>query len=336
MSRELIDGFDSYATVDIPLRWHSQGNGPTVVTTAPRTGVNHLRLPGDGFVQRSLSGNKATVIAGSAWLFTSVAPGNDFQVISVRDNTTIQIDVRLTPVGFLRVTRNGTSLGITTTPLSPNIYYHIALKATIHGSSGAFELRVNNVNVLSDTGVNTSATGNAYANAVRLGAGTGANLGVTYVDDVFIYNGDGSTCNDFPGDMAVILLTVNGNGSTQNFTPSTGSNNSANVDDATPDGDSTYNSSATVGDIDLYAFNNTSIDILGVQSCSIVRKDDAGSRHVSAVCKSSTSTAVGAVDLSLSNGYVALLDNFDLDPATGAPWSVSGLNAAEFGVKVIA
>jgi hypothetical protein len=65
-----------------------------------------------------------------------------------------------------------------------------------------------------------------------------------------------------------------------------------------------------------------------------LRKDDVGSRSVAQVCLSSTATEQGAT-INLSNSYQYYPDIIELDPNTSAAFTLSGLNAATFGVKEI-
>jgi len=348
MSSEYIDGFDTYATADLFLgRWDGFVNLAPVVSTAnPRTGTKSLLFgtSQNSSVYRNLGGNRATVIVGGAFhnanLTSSLWP-----VFMFNDGSpsSVQITIAVDTFGKIRAYRGtvgGTLLDTSLVSVgSSGTFIHIAAKVTFHGSSGVIVVRVNDVAFLTLTGIDTTNTANNYCNQVLLGynALNGTYTPAVYLDDFYIFNGLGSDCNDFPGDVGVYPLTVNGNGSTQNFTPTPGSNNSANVDDTTPDGDSTFNSSPTINHIDLYT--HTAAPTLGaiytVQTCLVARKDDAGSIHVSSVCKSGGTTGVGSVDNSLTNNYRAYLDNFATDPATGVAWTLSGLNAAELGGKII-
>jgi hypothetical protein len=65
------------------------------------------------------------------------------------------------------------------------------------------------------------------------------------------------------------------------------------------------------------------------------RKDDAGTRTLSSVARSSAVDTIGA-NYNLAAAYVFYGTVFELDPATTALWTTAGLNLAEFGVKTIA
>lgn len=103
-----------------------------------------------------------------------------------------------------------------------------------------------------------------------------------------------------------------------------------------PNGDVAYISSNTPGVISDFAHQPLSLSgiIEGVIHMSYARKDDAGTRQVAQVCLSSGTTEVSTT-ISLGNNYQYYLDILEQDPNTTAQWTVSGLNAATFGVKEI-
>jgi hypothetical protein len=102
-----------------------------------------------------------------------------------------------------------------------------------------------------------------------------------------------------------------------------------------PDANFSYMGDGTVGHAERYTFPA----IAGSQVFAIVGwpnacKDDAGSRAIRVVVRSAGSDGDNGVDLAMgaSFGYQAgIIEN---DPATGLPFSVAALNAAEIGFKV--
>lgn len=332
MPYEIIDGFESYVTAQLGLDWPINSSSD-ILTTSPTTGLQHLRTQAQGFVQRAFSSNAATCLMGAHFQIDTI--GNDRFLMVLFDNGTEQVDLRLDASGHLKVNRGATNLGISSAVILPATKYHIAWKIKVHGSTGTFEVRVNDVVVTSGTGVNTSATGNAYATDYRLGFfsggnGAGANL---YWDNVYVYNGNGT----FPGDVKVEEAIVNGNGSQQDFTASPAVSHVLNVDDASPDSDSTYNAGGTSGNIELYtfaAFTTLTGTIHAVQTTPTMRKDDAGARTAKSIIRISGTDYLGATDYSLGNSYLTLPEIWETNPATAAAWTQSGLNAAEIGIKV--
>ena len=110
------------------------------------------------------------------------------------------------------------------------------------------------------------------------------------------------------------------------------------VNEVPPDDNDSYLSDATVNDQDLYTFPplaGSSIFAVAVnlRAC----KDDSGTRSVRALAKSASTTADNGTDFALSQSvYADYVGIFETDPNTGVPWTVAGVNAAQFGIKTTA
>jgi hypothetical protein len=104
-----------------------------------------------------------------------------------------------------------------------------------------------------------------------------------------------------------------------------------------PNGDVAYIFDSTIGDVSDFAHPAISVVgiIVGVVHLSYLRKDATGTRSVALTCLSGAATEVGAT-IALGNTYQYWTDILEVDPNTSAQWSVTGFNAATFGVKEIA
>ena len=103
------------------------------------------------------------------------------------------------------------------------------------------------------------------------------------------------------------------------------------------DGDVAFNSSATVGATDLFGTSAglpSGAMVYGVRLVGAYRKDDAGTRQVANLIKSGTTQTAGATQ-NLGTSYQYLSDVFAINPATGASWAVTDVNALEIGYQVI-
>jgi hypothetical protein len=103
-------------------------------------------------------------------------------------------------------------------------------------------------------------------------------------------------------------------------------------------GNLSYLFDATVGHEDLYTYPSfvvPPLTIYGVAVKANVAKSDAGAKTVSVRLKSGITDSPGSVSSfapAASYGWMTSL--FPNDPATGAAWTVSALNAAQAGIKV--
>ena len=226
--------------------------------------------------------------------------------------------------------------GTSTLLLSPNIWTYIEFSATI-GAAGAFTVRVGGSAIwLTASGVNTQNSANATVNQVYLDDSNGGAPNI--YDDLYILNSLGAENNAPLGEMRVYTTEPSGNGSSSSWTPSAGSN-FGNVNQASPDDDTTYNFSDTPGQIDLYtspAIAPTGT-VAGVQVNLCERKDDVGARTTAAEYKALSGTSyTGANNFTLGTGYSIDRQVYDIDPDTGAAWTLPGLNGAQFGINCIA
>lgn len=332
MSLEFYDGFDHYNNAtNYQRKWDTATTGTAVVTG---------RFGGQAGWLSSATAVKTltavqTRVCGFAFYFNagSLSATNTCQFM---DAGTTQVNLIVTSAGALQVTRNGTQLGITAGGVIVGLtWYYIEMKVKIDPTTGTYEVRVNGVNVLSGTGANTRATANSTTNQLQMGPFASAGI---YIDDLYVCNTSGSVNNDFLGECRILTSLPTGDGASTNWTPSTGANHWANVDDNPPNDDTDYNSDSTVGDIDLYTFPSVSPTgaIGAVQVTICARKDDAGVRQLSEVCRSGGTNFVGANTFTMASTYSMYREIMETDPNTSAAWTNTGVNNAQFGVKVIA
>jgi len=113
------------------------------------------------------------------------------------------------------------------------------------------------------------------------------------------------------------------------------------VQDLNPDDDESYLSSSTAGALDSFlypAVPSVTGTVFAVAVDLRARKDTAGVRSVRAWIKSPATTGVVAdngTDIPLSTSYLYYQEFFVTDPNTAAQWTISGVNAAEYGIKEI-
>lgn len=338
MALLFCDSFDHYLTTQFGVKWTGISGG-TINAAGGRNGTGSLRM---GDLGNSSPGYKTfgtsygSLIAGFGFRTQHIVAGHIF---SFREGGTIQTSVYRDLNNRLVVTRNGVGIGGPgATVLSTNVYYYIELKVVFAtGATGSFTLRVNGVNELTGTNVQTAATANANANQIGC-HGYQASGAFNDFDDFYLCDAAGTVNNDFLGDVRVQAILPSAAGATTQWTPSAGANYTT-VDEATPNDDTDYNSSATVNQIDTYAYGDvtpTTGTVKAIQTNCYVRKDDAGIRTVAPVIRTGGVDYVQANLPNLSTSYQYLPQPIENNPGTAAAWTIAEVNAAEFGVKMIA
>jgi hypothetical protein len=329
MSLRFIDSFDHYASADLAKKYTSVGGSP-VIEAGGRNSTSRFRAGAGEFVMKTLDA-QSTWIVGVAFRVTTLPSSGGQPIIRLQDAGSVQAQVQIRAAGELQVTRGGTSLVISSgLGLTVDTWYFLEFKAVIgNAGAGSYDVRINGSSVLSGS-ADTSFTANQNANQVVLWAPQAT----TWFDDLYICDGQGSVNNNFLGDRRVMAVRPDGAGNYSQWTPSAGSNYQ-NVDESAPDSDTTYNSSATAGQIDTYTFGALGVvgTVHGIQTSLLVRHDDS-TRTIREKVRISGSDYNGA-NVSTGASYAYALNVRETNPATSAAWAVSEIDAAEAGVEFI-
>ena len=336
------DGFDDwtsttgeYGTISGTLA-PSAGNGR-------RSGAALLINNNGDYIQRALDSALTELFVSFAFRPTNTTAAD---VLSLFSATTAQITVRVLADGSIEVRRGtstGTVLGTSAAGLvGSGAFTHFQVRAVISDTVGVVQIRLNGssspaINLTSQDTNNGAAA--VSVNNVRIGtSSTGSKVG--YYDDLVIWDTTGSIANTWIGDTRVDSYFPNANGDSSQFVGSDGNStdNYLLVDAAAPNG-TDYVQSSTVGDKDLYGFGNmshTPSSIYGVVVTASALKDDAGSRSIRLLAKSSSSEANSGADIALSTSRTRAIGVFETNPATSAAWTKSGVDGAQFGITVAA
>lgn len=352
MALLFMDGFDHYATADLQKKWTLLGaNGVISSSEGRRSGGCFKNASGagtsQGYVYRTVAPiTTTTLIVGFALEvkagFGGSGPGQE--ILSFWDGvTTLHCSVGITAAGAIAAYRNGSSSGVllgtsAATPIAQDSQNYIEVKATVHDTTGAIEVRVNGVAVLTLTNVDTRNAGTGQINLIRIGQ-VNASGGAHYrYDDLYVSDTTGSTNNNYLGDVRIDTLYPTSDGNYAQFTPSTGTDHYALVDEATPN-TTDYNDGAAVNDRDSYGMGNlaalSSQTVYGVQVNAAIMKDDAGAKSAATFVRSSSTNGDGA-STALGTSQVYVSQVFETDPNGSIAWTESSVNAMEAGVKVTA
>lgn len=343
MALRYADSCAAYASVaDVNTAgWSFVTASPVVETNTSRWGLGELRCAG-GAGATNLSrtfgtGLSAWVVGWVARFGTGFATGQPWFLL--REGATVHLDLRWDASQHLIVTRNGTLLGTSTNTFTDSVHYTIQIKATIHDTTGAVEIRVNNVVEISLTNVDTRNAGTGLVDIINWRSGTsGGNQ--HWVSEVYICDTTGSAPNnDIWGDYRIEARRTSAAGNYAQWAPSA-STNESNVDD-TPgnDGDTTYNSSATAGQKDTFQFGAitpTGGTVLGIMHRIVARKDDAGTREIRPIQRQG-GTDYSGTTRGVTTAHAHYTEPVEINPATGVAYTVAEMRATspEFGYELV-
>lgn len=329
MALLFMDGFDHLSSTDLTKKWNSASSS---ISSPGRSGSG--QFASNGQLAKGLPSSYATLVVGIAVKWSTLPNGTQF--IRFYDGLfggggTMQICVRQNLDGTVSVVNNSNVVLATSSSfgMQTGVWNYFEVKVTFAGSStGTINVKCNGASVISSNAMTTISTANASASCVYFSAEA--------MDDVYVCDTSGTLNKDFLGDVTIKTVFPNADGTYTQFTPSTGTAHWSLVDETTNNGDTDYVSSATVGNRDTYNFTDlSSVNVLAAQLHTIVKKEAAGDTvQVNTVCKSGATVTTGT-KVAPGTSYQLLSSSIlETDPNTGSAWTLTNLNAAEFGVEV--
>ena len=229
MTQLWMDGFDHYggdinkliegpwASIDINIRLGTPGVGA-------RTGDFALDMSGVGATARRVLGVTVSELFVGLGIFLVVLPGGSNRHVPIQfrtvDNTTIaSLTVRADgALQFRSGGASGTILGSTAGPvLTAGSWQHIECRIIRDAANGIFELRVDEVVVMSLSALDLGTTdiGQTVVQSTVVGGSA------WYIDDLITRDNTGTTNNNFMGDLRVATLQPITNGVNQGWTART-------------------------------------------------------------------------------------------------------------------
>jgi hypothetical protein len=337
---QFCDGFDNYNSASI---LYETVSGTPVYSSSYARFAAPAGLPGQGvylssgYIQKNMQSNQATLIAKVAYRALST-PSSFTSILGFLDgnSSAFQVAVGWNNAGAIEAINGYQHVGggtviATSAPgvIGPLQWFAVEVLLTVNGASGVLQVWVNGAEVLNLISLNTQFTSNAWANQVRLADST--NPGA-YFDDFRVWDNTGSTQNAPIGsgfDSRLLTKLPSGAGGLTQWTPNGASANWQCVDDNPPDGDTTYVSSTSTN-YDSYALPSAGIVVppFMVVARSYYRKDDANTRTFQNGVRSGTSDALGAT-FTAGSSYAFVDSCIPNDPATSAPWTAAGADAAQ-------
>jgi len=330
-----IDGFDSYGTTTgaapsptgVLARQYTVNNEASIDIEDGRLGSGYsLEIDSTAWIATPALTTNDTIIVGLAF---KIADSDDADIIQLYDGGTLGVNL-VYDNGIFSIYRGSTLLESIPSHIKLNAWYWLELKVKSNDTTGTYEIRLGETNILSGSGIDTKISTNAYHDIVRPGDND------VSIDDLYICDGAGATNNDFLGNVKVQTLLPSGAGTTTQFTPLAG-NNYAAVDEEIIDDDTTYVESLTAAHKDTYAYGNLAAGIAsikGIQIDTCCRETDASSFDLITPIRSGATDYDDVAQTIGTTDYIVMHRVAELDPFTSAAWTETNINAAEFGIKV--
>ena len=238
----------------------------------------------------------------------------------------------------LRVSLAGNPLGESQEFPTPSNWNYLEWRVYLHASAGTVEVRLNQAVIISLTGINTGVSGNIHAEF-----GCGAETSQQFdIDDMYVLD-DGGTDTEyqsFLGDVCVKGALPTSDGSPSAWTPSTGTDRYAVVDDApttaAPEDDYLSDTGYVQQMVGLNSLQEVISDVLGIQ-IDALHRIDAGPgfetleiRHSATL--GGTPQLIGA-GLTNSTTPDYLSEVAQQDPATSKRFDIDAIAQGYIGVE---
>jgi hypothetical protein len=326
------DSWDHYSQID--SKWDTAGTDCNInlTGTKSRTGIGCLIIRSAAFGPKANVTPTQKLLVGTAYYSNAV---EDQNVIWIGDTATspfnqVAVRVWVTTLGALRVTTGNDPFTRTVVESVPGLYHfntynYIEVKAfgDNGGAQGTVEVHCNGALACRATGISwVFGVGSSAFGFVQLMAAGG--IPDTRHDDTYIIDWTSPAPNgDFLGPVQLYAGVPVADVSVT-WTPLSGADNFAMVDEIPPDGDTSYNSSDTPGDTDQYEHPLTGVPansrVFAVQHCLDLRVD-SGSRTLGSVVYG---VDVGdPVTIAAASSYLIYHFPMDLNPQTAAEWEVT-------------
>jgi len=350
MANRFMAGFDDHDLTTMAYEWQLV-NSSGISIVSGRVG-NCLRLStyNTQAVVTCCPDGQQTVTIGFAVRFADVSAFGDVGFCLLGDTAVTHLILRLLNGGNIGVYRANaglnnfdpsasTLLATSTTVAVANTWLYIELQATIDDAAGVLKIRFQGASSDEISLTSHDTRNGSTALVTRLGF-SGFRNGMTNnpvnvdIDDMWVNDANGSDCTGFLGDMRVDFHLPVSDGADTGWTPSTGTDHFATVDENPPN-TSDYNTAASTGLTDTFHvenFKNNGADIRALQISLIAQKTDVGPCALQTVIRESGSDSASGTDLYPSTTWAALWQNYSLASAD-AKRAAAGFNAAEYGVK---
>lgn len=334
MALILAEPFDIYRAVNntasngvLELHgWTLTQTGALTYRDGRFSGAASLEMTSVSGILKSVAAHTTGIVQFA--LRPSAIPGSNTEFMRLRNSAgTTLILFGMTSAGAIYAARaGGTIIGTTSTTLFATSWHHVQIKYVVSNTTtGSIEIKIDGVTALNVGSVQTSDTSGSVEQ-FRMG------FGVTLrVADLIMMDTTGSEMNDFIGDVRFRRLAVTSD-VIANWTPSTGSDNYAMLDETvrdTADYVSTFDAEA-----DLYGVANLTSAPTSIKGVFVMwsgSRTNTETVQVRPLIKSNVTTSNGTTRTLASDGIYS--DFWALDPDTSAAWTIGGVDALQVGIE---
>lgn len=336
----LIESFDLYGDSELAVRWLMQLGGTDVNNTInvlygrTNKGLRLLNrvMRRDGLGMQTILAVGFGLKKGVGWPISE-----EGIVIGCSDNSTSgvnQCSIRITH-DQIRAYRDHYAAGgalldtVSFNFLAENWYY-VEVEMQVDDTTGYIKVWIDDALVLNVTGVDTQQTANAWADQIFIQ--DRGDSGGSYWDDGYVAYGSGAR----QGPGSVLVPDLDGDGVSNDWTPSAAVDHYTLVDERPPDA-ADYVESATATDKELYTIAPLGVTVDSVRAVQIstyAQETGVTARQLRTICRPGSTNNFGDTkDLLASLQYDEQVHA--TNPDTASPWSLSEVEGSEYGFELV-
>lgn len=348
-----MDGFDVYGTTNdaavspanVMRNRYQQSQERVYTYTGRHAGFSVVSYwDGNAWIQTpSLTTDDTLIVGFSMYCPNPHNAGEIFQLRSPYNfvnQATGGLSLSINADRSLTIKRGSTTLASSSAGVVPlDDWCYLELKLVCDNSAGSYEVRIDGVDVLSDTGVDTQHSTDSFHDVVRFSgalASTTPEKGMQ-IDDFWVCDSTGSApLNNFLGDgIRIATIHPDGDGDSTDWTPSTGGTN-FNLVDETIFVDTDYVENTTTDNTDLYTYEAppTVYGLKAVQVVTEALATEPNEWTLKTVIKHNpTEDSDDGVVVGSSEwlGVVRIMEN---NPVTTANWTLADIINLQVGMRV--
>lgn len=346
MAIKLFDGFDTYKTIsevyNAPGSKFSGSGSHGMNKTGGRFGGSYISLySGGDFITNYAANQGSVVFFGLSFRGIDYYPGDRTLVTFMSSASNVLGRVYVNLAGQIAIANASSTVvarsAMGVFPVFGWFRLEIKFIPGTTSSNGEITVRVNGKEVVSATGINTRNSTSTLAGIYVSGISSSSSN--AYVDDIVVWDDQGSHHSTWLGDLRIDTLVATANGTDQDWTPNSGDAWAA-VDDSpsNADDDTTYISSNTIGQKSNFTIEpvaSVSSAIMAVQVRARSKKSDAGSTTMKTYLVSGETEVVDANAVNPSTAYLPVRgDLLETNPDTDTVWDDASVAALEVGVEL--
>jgi len=348
MTLRIIEGFDLFTAsalgrADIARRW--SGANTSLDASGPQTETGHHHGLAWEAIATAETLHTRTLTEDTEWtLGFDVSLKNSPVTTGLRVrfylSGVLQLEFKpkstaagSTTFGFYRgATQVGSDL-VLTAAASKTSWQYVEIRVKFSATAGEVEAYVDGVQSFAATALNTVDTGAGGADSFDVTIQDDGGTGWTLLDHLYAMDASGGS---FLGVQVVEERVATADGTTSGWTPSTGTDHYAMVDEAAADDAATYLESDADDELDLMDYENLASiagAIEGVEVETQAAVSSWGTRKMKPMVRTNSTNVEGDEETVNSATFAAFRQMWEDNPEAGGAWTPAAVNAAEFGVK---